>query len=73
MTQEKMDRRVKSLLDYWPLLVVIGGGITGYLQLKWTVMDLRNDVDILTAKEVPEEHRFTAIEKDIEWLRKGHG
>lgn len=81
MTEDKLDRRVKSLVAYWPVLVLVATGITGYLQLKWTVADLKKDNDDFqanvqahrsaqTQKDVAEEHRLTSMEKDIECLRK---
>jgi hypothetical protein len=82
MTETQMDRRVKSLMDYWPIIALIATGITGYLQLKWTVADIRTDLDsiqddiqkhreVVNQQEIAEEHRLTSMEKDIQCLTGG--
>lgn len=32
---------MKKLIDYWPILMVLGAGAVGYLNMKWTVDEMK--------------------------------
>jgi len=67
----RTDQIVSKMIELWPIWALLASGVVGGLKLKWMADDLRNDVDSIIAKDVPEEHRMTAMEKDIEWLKHG--
>jgi hypothetical protein len=68
------ERRVKSLLEYWPLLMLLGSGVVGYIQMKATVADLKLSVDTMhekrdqIIKEMNERQR--ADHDDIQRLKQ---
>ena len=37
-------------MDFWPLIVVIGAVVTGYLQMRMTVEELKTDIEIQRSK-----------------------
>ena len=35
-----VENGTERLMKFWPIFVILGGGIAGYLKLKWTVDEL---------------------------------
>lgn len=70
MSEEKIERLFRWIdLLRWVLYGLVAGAISLAVwatKIQFSIADLRADVDKLAAKEVPEEHRFTALEQ---WIR----
>lgn len=81
LDEEKIERRAtKTLLDYWQLLLVLGGGIvacvTFYNNVK-TIVDEQKAFKLTVDARRDQNHkdmedmrtRLTKIETDMEWIK----